>query len=594
MKKSLLAFLVLVLPFSVMASTIVPGGFVSGTWTAAGSPYIIQASITVGTSLTIQAGVDVRFGNSSGMTVLGKLNAIGTVSQPVIFEADDTTGWSHFNNWWEGGMSGIYFNNTGTDTSILDHCIIRDAKTTPTTNNLVCINGYNSFFILKNSEIYHNYMSGAIPCPIIILYNSPQILNNSIHDNFGMGPGGVGAISANLSGTIISGNEIYNNSGQFAGAIKLEGDSTFVNGVPTVSNNYIHNNRAGLGGGAIYASGRVLIAGNDISFNRATHAGGGILLNAPRAKLISNKINNNSDSTYYACFQFNGGGGIYASYYYPTDSVEFSNNLIANNESFFRGGGVEIVGNSRGTTIFENNNILNNNCYTGFFTGGIEINPDTSNVVFRNNILWGNTAVLGSGQRDSIQVLVWSNASVFVENNCMQPYSNGPIEINVNTVITGNSATNTSINPGFVSPTAGAGISFNADLADWHLNATSPCIDAGSNQLFCAPVTQDFYIDPRYMGTFIDIGIVEFPSQSGISENQLSTINFYPNPANDFLFLENENEFSNVRIMDLLGNLLIDKNYGNGIDVSNLSPGIYLFSVQNKNEKISSSKFVKQ
>ncbi|MGD8627132.1 MAG: hypothetical protein PVJ34_21535, partial [Anaerolineae bacterium] len=43
--------------------TPVPGGNVSGTWTAAGSPYLIEGDITVpaGATLSIEPGVNVIF-----------------------------------------------------------------------------------------------------------------------------------------------------------------------------------------------------------------------------------------------------------------------------------------------------------------------------------------------------------------------------------------------------------------------------------------------------------------------------------------------------------------------------------------------------
>ena len=51
---------------TAMAQTSIPGGLVSGTWTLAGSPYLVQGSIQInnGTTLTIQPGVSVIFQGS--------------------------------------------------------------------------------------------------------------------------------------------------------------------------------------------------------------------------------------------------------------------------------------------------------------------------------------------------------------------------------------------------------------------------------------------------------------------------------------------------------------------------------------------------
>ena len=44
----------------VLASTTIPGGAVSGTWTLSGSPYLIDGDITVlaGQTLTIEPGIE--------------------------------------------------------------------------------------------------------------------------------------------------------------------------------------------------------------------------------------------------------------------------------------------------------------------------------------------------------------------------------------------------------------------------------------------------------------------------------------------------------------------------------------------------------
>ncbi len=62
-----------------------PGGVV--TWTAANSPYVITAnvSVPVGITLAIQPGVSVQFAEGARMTVNGKIEVNGTPEQRVVF-----------------------------------------------------------------------------------------------------------------------------------------------------------------------------------------------------------------------------------------------------------------------------------------------------------------------------------------------------------------------------------------------------------------------------------------------------------------------------------------------------------------------------
>jgi hypothetical protein len=107
---------------NLIASTIVPAGNVSGTWTLAGSPYNVQGSIQIldGTTLTIQPGVTVNFQGMYKLNVQGRLLAIGTLSDTINFTAANTT----------NGWRGIRFDNTPTtnDTSKIVYCKLQYGK----------------------------------------------------------------------------------------------------------------------------------------------------------------------------------------------------------------------------------------------------------------------------------------------------------------------------------------------------------------------------------------------------------------------------------------------------------------------------------
>ncbi|MCZ7638979.1 MAG: right-handed parallel beta-helix repeat-containing protein [Verrucomicrobia bacterium] len=88
------------------------------TWTRSGSPYQVTGNVRVeaGVTLTVEAGVQVRFAQFQGLTVDGTLRAIGNAGTPVVF-----TGATETPNWW----SGIVVRNTGS--AALEHTQIRYA-----------------------------------------------------------------------------------------------------------------------------------------------------------------------------------------------------------------------------------------------------------------------------------------------------------------------------------------------------------------------------------------------------------------------------------------------------------------------------------
>jgi hypothetical protein len=87
------------LPSTLRAETIVSvsnNTVTSTTWTAAGSPYILQGGgrLFVSGTLTIEPGVVVKTYPTIGLYIEGNLNAQGTSEHPIIFTSyrDDTIG----------------------------------------------------------------------------------------------------------------------------------------------------------------------------------------------------------------------------------------------------------------------------------------------------------------------------------------------------------------------------------------------------------------------------------------------------------------------------------------------------------------------
>jgi predicted outer membrane repeat protein len=116
-RENLFALLVfdLIAITTINAQTTIPGGYVSGTWKASSSPYLIQGNITIHADsvLAIEPGVKVNFQGYYSLAVEGTLNAVGRSQDSIIFTAANiVTGWQ-----------GIRIGE-GADSTRLDYCII--------------------------------------------------------------------------------------------------------------------------------------------------------------------------------------------------------------------------------------------------------------------------------------------------------------------------------------------------------------------------------------------------------------------------------------------------------------------------------------
>jgi predicted outer membrane repeat protein len=204
---------------TAVATVHVPAGNVSGTWYKAQGPYIVDGDIALatGSTLTIQAGVDVVFSGHYNFVVNGRLLAIGNVTDSIRFYAQTpATGWA--------GLRFMGQTSNGQDSSKVVYCALRHGKA----------NGANPY-----------YNGGAIYCSSSndVLVKHCRITNNS-STNTG------GAIyCSNSSIRLVRVLMAYNTTSLYGGGLYLSGTSNI-----SASNVTLGNNTAGSSGGGIYVA----------------------------------------------------------------------------------------------------------------------------------------------------------------------------------------------------------------------------------------------------------------------------------------------------------------------------------------------------
>lgn len=297
---------------------------------------------------------------------------------------------------------------------------------------------------------------------------------------------GSGILVSSASPTI-TGNTITANQGCQGIGIAVE------DGNPVISGNTISNNTqvtcSGGNGGGIYAGGGApQILNNVISGNQLLLGGegGGITLNGSSATVSGNTIQNNS--------VFNNGGGIST---FNGDSPSIIQNLITGNFSNSNGGGISISvsSGSRGPLVV-NNTIVNNTAASG---SAVYSEGFVASVELVNNIL---IATPGAAALEC-NGLFAATSPILNANDAFS--SGGTGFAGACSPALGTNG-NVSVDPEFVDPIGG----------NFHLQATSPVLDAGNNSAPLLPVL-DLDNNPRVAfgsatacSDTIDLGVYEF------------------------------------------------------------------------------------
>jgi PKD repeat protein len=277
----------------------------------------------------------------------------------------------------------------------------------------------------------------------------------------------------------------------------------------TATNNRVINNSGAHsfsgGGGMAITARSVTFANNIVSDNTAAVTGGGAYIYVGDiANVTNNIISNNSAAE---------GGGLFVGVSEAAATgnntlITVTDNVITNNFSTIsaEGGGL-LVGNAN-NNINANIMIINNTvCYnsTGNQPGGpnkgggginVYLGSDSSVANIYNNLIWGNSGLQGSdiAIRNDIDGNYFPSVVNVFNNNFDQSSAGTYIQIPFS--IDASNLNN--LDPLFVDPAND----------DFHLQATSPCINIGNNLAPGLPPTDKDGL-PRNVNGIVDIGAYE-------------------------------------------------------------------------------------
>jgi len=273
MKSIVLSLIVTIFSLALYSqgSTPVPGGDISGTWTLAGSPYLIMGETTVpdGETLTIEPGVLVEFQDYHKMLIQGRILAEGTANDSIIFTAKYTF----------DGFNSIRFLDTplGNDTSRFAYCEFSWGRVTgifpDNCGGAIAALNYGKFIIDHCLFAHNKAIEGSAYGGAIALWtSSPKIRNSTFTDNeskYG------GAIDCYMGSEPDIHNNVFcgNKATFYGGAIFCINNSN-----PDILYNLLYENTAGVSGGAIDLDNNCSpdIINNTIVDNVSDSVGGGI------------------------------------------------------------------------------------------------------------------------------------------------------------------------------------------------------------------------------------------------------------------------------------------------------------------------------
>lgn len=360
-------------------------------------------------------------------------------------------------------------------------------------------------------------------------------------------------------------------------------------------------------GGAIYCEkvNKVLIDSSSFIKNRSFDFSGAIRIdeNCYNTKITNNTFINNVGYFWkdlpppwgYAI----GGGGAAISTSDLVYSPEISNNFCFNNKGL---NGIIYTSNLH-SRIY--NNVICNNWGPGIADG----HQLSTSKTFNNTIV-NNMSHYGG-------ILLWSKAEVY-NNICWgnEYYPATQIDqiyiddanptLNYNCVQYGDGGQGAIFDyPEFVNPTEGVGLDYDGSLADWSLQNSSPCINAGTPDTnFLTIPEYDIVGNIRVYGNRIDMGAYENQEISTFTNEIIllgENVHIFPNPATTTVTVNINNstnrDFHNVEIFDAFGKEIFSTKIPANqmslkVNVTNWQSGLYLVIVSSSDVILSKTKLI--
>jgi len=238
-----LLILILLVQTGLGQTTIVDSSTVSGNWTVANSPYLIEgrAIVPTGQTLTLEPGVEVRLKSSASPTpswfdysagnigvirVEGAIIANGTPVAPIVFTRENTGFWGT-----------ILIDENAAAGSSFSNCIVeyaKESRNVPGIASPASFNGGISVYksavsisqnVFRNNNINGLYIREATGSTgfsentfhdngsngSVIEQSTVNAINNTYYSNSNSASGQVSAIRSSHSTVYLAGNLIYDN-----------------------------------------------------------------------------------------------------------------------------------------------------------------------------------------------------------------------------------------------------------------------------------------------------------------------------------------------------------------------------------------------